>query len=251
MAGLNAERLAAHRRDQAVVGWPLLAGCPSTAALGAMAYLERLGEDDRLRLVDELNAVENDGGRSLLSDHRAAPRASSLDAYLSAVGQRGPSGLSRVPVKVLAGVRNDDAVGGLDGWIRQVGLEGAAALPPRSFARGLDELVPVSPRRLRRLVTAMMGDRCEAVPDRVSREVDRFVVELADGSMEVMIAYAPSGGRSSHQLDYHVRSRAGGALTSYEQLWRVPSRWDYLTETTVERCVDHRGLLLSTTAGLT
>lgn len=94
-------------------------------------------------------------------------------------------------------------------------MEGAAALPPPGLAAGLQELEPVAPRVLRRLVTAMM-----------------------------------SGGRSSHQLDYYARLPAGRTFVCYEQLWRTSGRWDYVTVTNANRSVDHLGLLLGTLASL-
>ena len=80
-----------------------------------MAYLDGLVADERRRLVDELNESDR------APDRAVGP---ALDAYLAAlVGGSQRSRLGRVPVKIIAGVRKDDAVGGIDGWIRQVGLE--------------------------------------------------------------------------------------------------------------------------------
>lgn len=53
---------------------------------------------------------------------------------------------------------NDDSVGGLNGWARMIGAPDMAFIPAKDHAATLEELVPVAPRRLRKLIDdALVG----------------------------------------------------------------------------------------------
>ncbi len=252
--GLDAEKVDHLRRTEATNGWPLLRRCPNTAAASRLAFLDELPGPEQVRFADELSAFES-GTRSDETMNDWTSRASSFPLvarYLDDAAQSRRRGIGAVPVKIIAGVRNDEVVGGLDGWIRQVGLTAHQALPPPWLANSLDELVPAPPRTIRRLVTRLMRERFEASAVKLGASDERFDLGIDGTPVRVTLMFAPSGGRSIHQLDYALQFPGRpGAPSTLEQLWRTPGRWDYMTESNVERSVDHLGDIITAVAGLT
>ena len=71
----------------------------------------------------------------------------------------------------------------------------------------------------------------------------------------VDVTFARSGGLSIHQFEYMLKAElldgARGMLLSYETVWLIPSRWDYVTETNAARSIDHFGSLIEACVKLT
>ncbi len=251
--GLDPDKVDAHRRSEAATGWQTLRRCPSTSATATLTFLDSLTADEAVQFVLELAAFEDDGSPAETLVHwQARARAHPTLARFLVPEDRPPArGLGRVPVKVLAGVGRDSGVGGLEGWMAQSGLTGAAALPPPALAASLDELEPVPPRTLRRLVATMMQDRFGAEPVKLARDQDRFGGSVDGTLFEALLGWATSGGHSSHQMEYHVRRPgASGQWTGYEALWRTAGRWDYLTSANAARSIDHLGDVITTLVAL-
>lgn len=135
-----------------------------------------------------------------------------------------------------------------------VALEDHARAPARAHAASLEEIVPVAPRRLRRLIGTAMTEAFSASEQRLSSEHTRYGIERPGGHVTLDILFARSGEASAHQFDYFLSATMddGGRISRqpYEALWRCPGRWDYLTETNAERSVAHMVRLIEAWAGL-
>lgn len=253
----------AHRREQAEHGFPLLRGCPNTFAISLVAYLDHLEEPQRRTFADQLSdfidADEPAPGMTVEQKSVLLRELPLVEAFFGGrlTGQlkhRRPD-VRFIPVKVLAGVFRDQQVGGFEGWATMVGLDDAARAPAEAHAASLDEIVPVAPRRLRRLIKGAMADRFSATEQRLSSEHIRYDAQRPGGRVLVDILFARSRGGSIHQLDYFFAAAMddGRRITSqpYEALWGCPGRWDYITEANAERSIAHFVRLTETWAGLT
>jgi hypothetical protein len=251
MPGLRLETVREHREDEARRGWPLLRACPNTFAIVRLAFLDRLSPDDRLefaRQLSDLEALEAQvPQRALESNDEYRERLERFPiakAYLEDAEAGGRhSGIGKIPVKIIAGVRKDAAIGGIQGWAERNCMPSAHLIPPRPLAETLDDLVPVKPARLRKLVAGRVKEDFSADETRLSAEHVRYVGDVPGAKLALDITYARSGGRAAHQLEYHMWVKVGeGARIGplgYESVWRTPSRWDYITESNAEACVDH------------
>lgn len=250
-------RLRTHRLKEAEAGFPLLRGCPNTTIIARLAFLDTLCADNRMAFANQISDLaEAQAERDMTVDARGAlMRALPLvEAFLGAAGQRSPAqGAAFLPVKLYAGICKDKGVGGFDGWAKMVGMTLDARAPAPAHAASLDELVPVAPRRLRKLIDDAMSARFSARAERVSLDHTRYVAPLPDGNFTVDAMF-PRGMGSSCQFDYRFGAQMtnGGSvwMQSYEGVWLSMSRWDYLTEANAERSVAHLARLAETYADL-
>jgi hypothetical protein len=244
----------AHRRHEAEAGFPLLRACPNTPAIARIAYLDSLQPDEQIALADQLSDLyEAQSGLGMQVDERSAflQQRPLVAGYLGeGDGQHRKRHIHSVPVKVLAGVMKDTQIGGVDGWANSIGLSHEARRLPVAHAQSLDEIVPIAPRRLRKLIGERMTERFGATPSRVSSEHTRYSAIETGCRLEVDVIFARSGGGSIHQFHYLLKAEMAGRapvmFLSYEGVWLTPSRWDYVTETNAERSIAHFAQLIET-----
>ncbi|PPD44430.1 MAG: hypothetical protein CTY15_06855 [Methylocystis sp.] len=232
---------------EAKARFPLLRGCPNTAAIARLAFLDTLSPADRTAFAGQLSDLaeaQTANQAMTLEDRGALMRTLPLaEAFLGAAGTRSPShGVAFLPVKLYAGVCKDTGVGGFEGWAKMVAMPEAAQAPCPAHAASRDELVPVAPRRLRKLIDDSMSARFGAKAERVSSDHTRYAAPLPGGQFTIDIRFA-SGMGPSYQFDYHFGARMTNGrsvwMQSYESVWLSLSRWDYVTEANAERSVDH------------
>lgn len=237
----------AHRLAEAGSGFPLLRGCPNTAAIGRLAFLDGLSAADRIAFAGQISdlADAQTANMAMPLEERGAlmRRLPLVEAFLGAAGTRSPShGVAFLPVKLYAGVCKDTGVGGFEGWAKMVAMPEAAQAPAAAHAASRDELVPVAPRRLRKLIDDAMSARFGAKAERVSSDHTRYAAPLPGGQFTIDIRFA-SGMGPAYQFDYHFGARMTNGrsvwMESYESVWLSLSRWDYVTEVNAERSVAH------------
>lgn len=253
MDGIALPGLRAHRQAQAELDYPLLRACPTTEAIRLTLYLDGLAPADRLAYADQLSCLDEQ-----LAAHPPASNAEIHErirglplvaAFLAprmgmAAPPRGPFDLRVTPVKVLARVLADEDSGGFEGFAKTVGLsdDPVARLPAPVVAGSLDDVVPVEPRRLRKLIDEAMARALGAKAERVDKEMVRYSAIRPEGSARVDIVFAAPG-RLLHQFDYSVTplrdGRPSAPPRSYEGAWRLASRWDGVTQGNAERSVAH------------
>ena len=249
----------AHRRQQAELGFPLLRACPSTEAIRLTLYLDGLAEPDRVAFADQLSTLE---------EQQAANPPASNDAIHALIrtfplvaGFLGPRmgmeppvhrpvDLRTMPVKVLARILAEQGGAGLEGMARTVRLsdDPSARAPAPVVADSLSEIVPVEPRRLRKLIDETLKRTFGAVGQRLDKEHLCYVAARPAGTLRIDVTFAAPG-RLLHQFDYHFSAERPGHpkiwMTSYESIWRLASRWDGVTQANAERSVAHLAALVS------
>ncbi len=241
-----------HRQRQAERRFPLLRGSPNTAAIALVGFLDRLSASEQLSFADQLSDLA-DGQRAnpgITVEERLA-LVRSLPLVARHFGRH--FGLSEpipsidvrlIPVKVLAGVLRDDVTGGFNGWAKLVKFsdEPEARAPAVAHASSLQEIVPIAPGRLRKLIGDAMKKRFGAGDKRLNPEHSQFTAQIPGSTVKVDIIFARGGG-SRHQFDYQVSATIGElppiATASYEGVWLTSPRWDYVTETNADRSVAH------------
>lgn len=236
-----------HRLSEAEKGFPLLRGCPNTSAIGRLAFLDGLAPADRRAFAGQLSdlADAQTANQAMSLDERGAlmRRLPLVEAFLGAAGTRSPShGVAFLPVKLYAGICKDAGVGGFEGWATMVAMPEEAQAPAAAHAASRDELVPVAPRRLRKLVDDALRARFGAQATRVSSDHTRFVAPLPGGQFTLDLRFAQGMG-ASWQFDYLFGAGMTNGrnvwMQSYESVWLGMSRWDYVTEANAERSVTH------------
>jgi hypothetical protein len=247
MPHLDLVKLAAHREAEAAAGWPLLRRCPNTFAIRALRYLDTLGPADRRAFVDTFRVLDRARARDPGTYHAAVmeqdltPVFAAYRAGLSGGGDR--RGVATLPVKVVAALRRDPVFTDYAAFARYVHWPEATALalhPP--VLSGLDEIVPVLPRRLRKVMADRARQRLGAVPERLDSETTRLVGAHGEVKVALDISFAPGGAKAMHQMDHMLwlGPPGGGRLRSagYESLWLLPTSWDYITEGYAEAAAD-------------
>ncbi len=207
----TAESMArAHRRDEAARGFPLLRGCPSTFVLRRLA--ERAALLERLPLV----------------------------ARAEAQGPGGPD-LRFQPVKSLARLAAEP--GGIEGFARMQGLEGAAAEPPAPHVPEFGAAVPVPPAKLRKATSAALTARFGGAVAEAGRDLAQLRVEVPRGRMVLTLDFAGKGwGAMSRQMSYSLWADLDGVRmvpTCYEALWLLPAQWNLLTPGNLDAAAAH------------
>ncbi len=253
MFGLDPATTRMHRRQQAALGFPLLRGSPCTAAIGLINFLDRLSPDEHVSFADQMSdLVEAQNAEPAMTVEARAAIVRSLPLVERHFG--GHFGLPHapptsidvrtLPVKLLAGVMKDKQIGGFEGWLNLVRIsdEPGARLPPAAHAVSLDEINPVAPARLRRLIGDSMKKRFDASAKRVASDHTKFTAQLPTGHLECDFIFA-TGGNSRQQFNYCIsakfREQPRLHMASYEGIWRVPSSWDYVTESNADRSIAH------------
>jgi hypothetical protein len=258
MHGFALPALRAHRRRQAELDYPLVRACPTTEAVKLSLYLDGLSAGDRLAYADQLSSLEeqqaahppasNDEIHALIRSFPLvcgflAPRMSMVEP------EHRPVDLRVTPVKVLARILAESPPGGLDGLAAILRLSDApeARAPAPVVAASLAEVVPVEPRRLRKLLDEAMDRAFAARPERVDKESVRYNFVRPEGAVRVDVAFAAPG-RLLHQFNYSFSAQFEGRpkiwMTAYESVWRLAARWDGVTQVNAQTSVAHLASLV-------
>jgi hypothetical protein len=247
MPHLDPDRLVAHREAEADAGWPLLRRCPNTFAIRALRHLDTLGPADRrvlldaFRVLDQARARHPEAYHAAVMEQDGSPVFAAYRAGLAGGGDR--RGVATLPVKLVAALRQDPAFTDYAAFARHLHWPEATALalhPP--VLSGLDEIVPVQPPRLRKVMADRARQRLGAVPERLDSETTRLVGAHGEVKVALDMSFAPGGAKGMHQMDYMLwlGPPGGGRLQSagYESLWLLPTRWDYITEGYADAAAD-------------
>ena len=259
MFGFDLARLRDHRLNEAMLGFPLLRGCPSTSAIRLIIQLDALSESGRqdfagqLSSLDELQAARPPATNAELGDMiRSFPLVADFYGRTMGLVPPGPAqaDVRTMPVKLLANVLKEVGPEGWDAWLQGLALSSdpAARLPDGSHVSSLAEAVPVEPRRLRKLVDEAMLSHWGAVPLAIGKGHVRYEATRPDGRFRVDLLTAPPG-TMRHQFDYSITAERPGRpdlrTVAYETVWRLPARWDCVTEANAPRSAAHLGALVA------
>lgn len=264
MQGFDRDKVRIHRCHQAELGFPLLRGCPNTAAIELIGLLDELSAADRMVFAEQLSdfAEVQDANPAMPLDERSRllKRLPLVERHfgkhfgIPASVPRRPD-VRLIPVKMLAGILRDERSGGFEGWAKLVSLsdDQTVRAPAATHAASLDEIVPASPARLRKLIGSAMKQRFGAQSQPISSEHTQFTATLPGGGFKVDVRFARSG-MSRQQFDYNysakVEARPPVWMSSYEGVWKIIPQWDYVTETNAERSVAHFIRLIETCGDL-
>ncbi len=256
MIGLDPAKVRQHRRDEIAAGLPLLRGCPNTLAIALVQFLDSLTPAERLEYADQLSSFEETQAANppktnddILDLIRARPLlARHLGPAFNLVSPAAkPIDVRLIPVKLLYAVMRDN--GGLDGWakIARLADDPTARTPSLAHAASFEEVVPVAPRRLRKLLDEAMKQRFAAVPQRIDKELTRYTAPLDGGRLLIDVTFARAGAMRD-QFFYVVGGELKGGRKiwnmAYEGAWRTAPTWDYVTETNAERSIAHLGQVI-------
>jgi hypothetical protein len=238
----QAGRARAHRREQAVAGFPLLSGCPSTFVLRRLVALKTLTPEERVDWAEQLSDLaEAQAGATQTQDARAAVLARL--PLIGRVEQALPvrPDLRFQSVKNLARLAADP--GGIAGFIRLQEMTPEAESPPAPHVPDFEAAVPTSPAALRKAMLAAVQARFGGERRKVSSELEQLVAPVPRGQVVVNLGFAGKGaGAMARQMDYSLWADLDGVRmvpTSYEALWLLPAQWDLITVGNLEAAAAH------------
>ena len=232
----------AHRRAEAVAGFPLLRGCPATGVQRWLARADLLDEARRVELAEALSdLVEVQEAEPMAHDALADwIAARSVLREVIGVGEPTERSARTIPVKVMA--RLIEEQGGFDGVARLFQLEGAKAQPPIPHIERWEEAVPVKPAALRKAAVAALVGRFGGAA-KTDGELTRVVAVLPEGRMVVDLLFAAPGRALLRQFSHgFFLDRADGTRVRsgcYEGMWRLDVGWDLITEGNLDRSMIH------------
>ncbi|MEM9762447.1 MAG: hypothetical protein AAF968_08060 [Pseudomonadota bacterium] len=238
----------AHRLTEAAQGFPLLRGCPNTAAIRKLRALDALDEGAQTGLFKEWRVLAKraTGGKLPYEILVGEPEAFPLTvAYQrQSTGDPGKKDLGTLPVKLVAGIRKDSSIGGLEGWAQSMDLPDTALRPTERFAPSLEALLPADTRKLRKAMAETACARFGATEEKASAEQTYDTGTIEDWGLALDVTYARSGGVArTGQLDYQVWVLPPGGrrerIGPYEALWGVPAAWDYITDAGLAAATTH------------
>lgn len=251
------EKVRAHQLAEAKAGFPLLRGCPNTAAISLCRFLDRIGPDQwsdfAMQLSDFVEAEHMTPGMSRDERLRLLEKLPLAEALLGPAFSPSPPPpkleFELIPVKLVASLRNDDRVGGLTGWARMIGAPDMEFIPAKAHATSLEDIQPVAPKRLRRLIDDALVTGFGLIARKVSSENTSYERTGPDGRMKIDVSFPRGGPLSTDQFSYFfLCERPDGkraALQSYESIWRIPPTWNYLTDANAEASIAHFSKLIA------
>jgi hypothetical protein len=259
----DSAKLRQHRLEQAGAGFPLLRRCPNTSAISLLLFLDGLSAPERtdyareLTLLEEAQAARPPTSSAEMHDLvRSFPLvAQHMGPILGMVPPVArPRDFRRIPVKLLSKLLKEAGSGGVDQIAQTLLLsdDPAARLPAKDHAASLEELVPVAPARLRKLVDQMMKEAFGAEPQRLAKDHTVYEARLPGGHLKLHAMFAPPG-RMMPQFDYRLEAALDGkarAAFTYEEAWWLPASWDYLTESNAGPSISRLGELVKLAVAL-
>src|SRR5262245_9001231 len=136
-------------------GFPTLKRIPSTRVVRFLDYFAALSAAEQTELSD---ALVDRGSHYLCPPlPPASPSGEAYSRYAAATEWRGfGGGLRYTPIKLLAGVAKDAAIGGLAGWCQRMGFSGLSLEPSENLLSGVAAIIPAKSAQLRRRVDAAL-----------------------------------------------------------------------------------------------
>lgn len=251
MQDFDQQKVRSHLRQQVVADFHFLRGCPSTASIVSIDWLNKLSHGERLDFAEQLaelslaQASNTSEPREVLWARFPLAGKFMLDRQLGTSGPEPKTvDVRRLPVKLLSNILKDERHGGFAGFANTVLLSDKpeARAPAPAHAASFAEIVPVAPRRLRQLIGNVLKQRFDAQSERINAEHTRFIAQVPEGVVLIDVLFARGGG-SLHQFDYHFGAKMSDGrqvwMKSYEGIWKTTSRWDYVTEANAERSATH------------
>jgi hypothetical protein len=183
-------------------------------------------------------------------------------------------GIRYTPVHLLAGIAEDKNVGGLDGWVAQMGFGGPTLEPPQGFLVDVANIRPAKIPALRKQIDAELKKLFAATPqtetsqEKAEPSIPTFLSlarakmkmkplpegVVAGSRLKVIVEYGNQ--YAFHQLKYMVNLHHTGRslklnYLGYESLWTAGTgAWNYITEAYVPRAAELLGELLTYLAEL-
>ena len=232
----------AHRRAEALAGFPLLRGCPATGVQRWLARADLLHEPQRVALAEAISDLVEEQeaapmGHEALADHIAAQP---VLRDVIGVGDTPERSARTIPIKLMAQLIKEQ--GGFDGVARLFQFEGPKAEPPHPHLERWDEAVPVKPAALRKAAVAALVGRFGGEA-KAEGELTRVVALVPQGRIVVDLIFAAPGRAASRQMSYVLMlDRADGTRMrcgSYGSIWRIGAEWDLITEGNLQRSMVH------------
>jgi hypothetical protein len=228
--------------QEVAAGFPRLKRLPNTQVIRLADYLTALAAPERDALLD---AMAHFNAAALVPAQYAAEGAERerhpvFGRFLAATAFRGLAGGYRyTPVKILGGIARDQAIGGLEGWIKHQAVSGLERQPPEGLVPDLGCLTPVKPAKLKKLVEAAFAKVFAPPPVKLASDCWKYVGVIENSQVVVDLFFGPQGRVNPRQLQYTLRAAAGDPndwrYATYEGLWSLNTVWDYLTEENAER----------------
>jgi hypothetical protein len=217
----------------------MLKRIPSTRIVRFLDYWGDLTAEEQHELADAL--VDRGSNYLTLRLPSSPPSGDAYSRFAEATQWRGfGGGLRYTPIKLLAGVAKDSAIGGLPGWCRTLGFSGQSLIPPESLLAGVESIVPVKTASLRRRLEAALIPLAAPKVRKMGEGMWNYRGMLDGCAISLTTIYGQR--LCDPDLQYTVVIERGGWLTSnltcYEALLGVGNgAWDYLTEENVDRSV--------------
>ncbi len=230
---------------EAATGFSKLRRIPSTQVIRFMDYFTGLAPAEMEALLEALAHFNSAAFFPELAGTDIAERQQHpvFGTFMQAMAFQGFGGGYRyTPVKLLAGIAKDATVGGIEGWIKQMGFTGLALEPREDLLPNLDCLNPIPPAKLRKLIDSALTNLFDAQKTKIGSELLRYAGVLGTTRIKVDLIFAPRGLVRPRQLQYLMRILPVGDFTwsyaTYEGLWSLPANWDYLTEENAPRSIE-------------
>lgn len=224
---------------------PTLRRIPSTLVVRFIDYLTALAAPEQATLLDALaSAVATaiaspQAGALTQSQH---PALAQLNAALAFRGFNG--GFRYTPIKILSGIAKNKAIGGVDGWLRNLQCSELEMRPRDDLLPPPYSVEPVKPARLKRLVDKALEALLAPERTKFGSELTQYVGVWEGWKVTVKVLFAPGGRVNPRQLEYIVSVASADAAKSvpegggtYEGMWWLRATWDYITEENAERSV--------------
>lgn len=232
----------AHRRAEAVAGFPLLRGCPASAVQRWLARADLLDEARRVDLAEAVSELVDSQEAEPMTQEALMAHAAARPVLQEVFrfGEPPERSARTIPVKLMARLLAEQ--GGFEAVARLFGFEGAQAEPPRPHLERWDEAVPVKPAALRKAVVAVLIG-CFGGAATTDGDLTRVIATVPEGRMVLDLIFAGPGRAPSRQMIHgFFLDRADGTRVrpgSYEGLWRIGAEWDLITEANLDRSVAH------------
>jgi hypothetical protein len=239
MPKLPFEPLLNHMLAEARSGLTLLRMTPVTSAVQVLDYTDSLAVDDLLRwagLMAKRNTLDPLG-----PEFAAIQNEPLMQAFLKATAFRGfGPGIRFRPVKLTEALRKEGNVLGIGLGVPAASWDDAWNVPASWLASDIDQLVPVDPGKLRRMLKETMKAAFGAEESKLDSSETRYVGTAGTCQIALDAEFARGGPIKTQQVDFRLwlkpqaRDRVGPL--NYAGLWGVPHGWNYVTVSNAERC---------------
>jgi hypothetical protein len=239
MSRLPFDPLLNHMLEEARSGMPLLRMTPATSAVQLLDYLETLSGDDLLRWT---SLMARRGTLDPMGPEFAAIQSDPLmQAFLKATAFRGfGPGIRFRPVKLTDALRKEGNVLGIGLGVPAESWDDAWNVPASWLAGDVNELVPVEPAKLRRMLKDTMKAAFGAEESKLDSSGTRYVGSARACQVALDADFARGGPIKTQQVDFRLWLKPGArdriGPVSYTGIWGVPQSWNYVTVANAERC---------------